>query len=67
MVSAPVTVMLVDTDPVYRAGVRARLEAVGFAVAEAADASDAVRVAHELQPEVCLVDIGGSPPAGRPG
>jgi DNA-binding NarL/FixJ family response regulator len=52
--------MLVDTDPVYRAGVRARLEAVGFTVAEAADASDAVRVARELQPEVCLVDISGS-------
>lgn len=59
MVSAPVTVIVVGPDPVYRARVRGSLEAGGFTVAEASDTAEAVLAARELQPAVCLLDLSG--------
>ena len=56
--TAPARVLLADDHAPTRAGVRAALEAGGFAVcAEAADAQAAVARALSEEPDICLLDI----------
>lgn len=57
MVSAPVTVMLVDADPEYRGWARGPLEAEGFSVVEAATVHDAALAARDLAPSVCVFEL----------
>src|SRR4051794_3553205 len=66
MVAAPSTcddqdrvhVLIVDDHPSFRANARALLEAEGFeVVGEAEDGASALRAAHELLPELVLLDV----------
>ena len=53
-----IRVMLADDQPMVRAGIRVMLEASGMEiVAEAGNGRDAVDLALELRPDVCLMDI----------
>ncbi len=53
-----IQVMLADDQPMVRAGIRVMLEAGGMEiVAEAGNGRDAVDLALELRPDVCLMDI----------
>jgi DNA-binding NarL/FixJ family response regulator len=56
-VSEQVDVVLVDDHHMFRAGVRASLDARVRVVGEAADVDEAVRVVHELAPPVVLLDV----------
>jgi DNA-binding NarL/FixJ family response regulator len=54
----PVTVVIVDDHPSFRASVRTLLELEGFeVVGEAADGESGLEVARELEPELVLLDI----------
>ena len=54
----PVTVVIVDDHPSFRASARTLLELDGFeVVGEAADGASALEVAHELEPELVLLDV----------
>jgi DNA-binding NarL/FixJ family response regulator len=54
----PQTVLIVDDHPSFRASARAILEADGFEViGEAADAASAIEAAHELGPQIVLLDV----------
>jgi DNA-binding NarL/FixJ family response regulator len=54
----PVTVVIVDDHPSFRASARTLLELEGFEiVGEAADGESALEVARELEPELVLLDI----------
>ena len=56
--AAVLTYLIADDSATFRAGIRAELDARGFTlVAEAATADDAVRLAGNLKPDVCLVDF----------
>ncbi|KSW21235.1 response regulator transcription factor [Cellulomonas sp. B6] len=55
--SEQVDVVLVDDHHMFRAGVRASLDARVRVVGEAADVDEAVRVVHELAPPVVLLDV----------
>ena len=55
-----VRVLIVDDHPMFRAGVRQRLAAFTDeidVIAEAADGQEAIDLAHELLPDVVLMDI----------
>jgi DNA-binding NarL/FixJ family response regulator len=52
------TVLIVDDHPSFRVSARMLLEAEGFSiVGEAEDGAEGVRLAHELRPEVVLLDV----------
>jgi DNA-binding NarL/FixJ family response regulator len=52
------TVLIVDDHPSFRASARRMLEADGYeVVGEAADGTSAIAAAHELHPDVVLLDI----------
>jgi DNA-binding NarL/FixJ family response regulator len=54
----PVTVVIVDDHPSFRASARTLLELEGFeVVGEAADGASAVEIAQELEPELVLLDV----------
>jgi DNA-binding NarL/FixJ family response regulator len=54
----PVTVVIVDDHPSFRASARTLLELEGFeVVGEAVDGASAVVIAAELEPELILLDI----------
>ena len=54
----PIRILLADDHPPTRAGVRATLEANDFiVVGEAASAGEAVALAVEQRPDLCLLDI----------
>ncbi len=54
----PHTVLIVDDHPSFRATARAFLEAEGYdVVGEAETGVQALRLAHELEPEVVLLDV----------
>jgi serine/threonine-protein kinase len=54
-----IRVMVVDDHPVWRAGIRADLEASGIVtvVGEAASGSEAIELARETTPDVVLMDL----------
>jgi DNA-binding NarL/FixJ family response regulator len=56
--SMPPTVLIVDDHPSFRSLARAILEAEGFdVIGEAEDASGALDLAEQLDPDVVLLDI----------
>lgn len=55
--SEPVDVVLVDDHHMFRAGVKASLDARVRVVGEAATVDEAVQVVHDLQPPVVLLDV----------
>jgi len=56
-VNEPVDVVLVDDHHMFRAGVKASLDARVRVVGEAANVDEAVQVVHELKPPVVLLDV----------
>lgn len=55
--SEPVDVVLVDDHHMFRAGVKASLDARVRVVGEAATVDEAVQVVHDLRPPVVLLDV----------
>ncbi|SFJ82371.1 two component transcriptional regulator, LuxR family [Cellulomonas sp. KH9] len=55
--SEPVDVVLVDDHHMFRAGVKASLDARVRVVGEAADVDSAVQVVHDVRPPVVLLDV----------
>jgi len=54
----PVTVLIVDDHPSFRATARLLLESEGFeVVGEAADGATGLREARELEPDLVLLDV----------
>jgi DNA-binding NarL/FixJ family response regulator len=58
MCSMPMTVLIVDDHPSFRATARALLEAEGFdVVGEADDGASAIAAAEALHPQLVLLDV----------
>jgi DNA-binding NarL/FixJ family response regulator len=54
----PVTVLIVDDHPSFRATARLLLEVEGYdVVGEAADGETAITAAHQLSPDLVLLDV----------
>jgi DNA-binding NarL/FixJ family response regulator len=54
----PITVVIVDDHPSFRASARTLLELEGFeVVGEAADGASGLEIARKLEPELVLLDI----------
>jgi len=51
------TILLVDQDPHFRAGLRLALEEVGFQVGEAASGREGERTAMRIRPDAILLDL----------
>jgi len=56
-VTADTSILIVDDDPVTRSLVRATLEAADFAVIEAADGEEALRLCDTHRPRLLIVDV----------
>jgi DNA-binding response OmpR family regulator len=50
-------VLIVDDDALIRASMAEVLSSEGYAVTEAADGADALRLASEVEPEIVLLDL----------
>src|SRR4029077_8744564 len=50
-------ILVVDAEPAIRLLCRVNLQADGFAVKEAPDGVEAMRIAHEWQPDLILLDV----------
>jgi DNA-binding NarL/FixJ family response regulator len=57
MNGAPLSVLVADTNEVLRREVRRELERAGFEVIEAADSDEAIDLALEACPTLCLLDV----------
>ena len=56
--SDDIRVIIADDHPMFRQGLRALLEALGIeVVGEAENGPDAVRLAHDVQPDVVVMDL----------
>src|SRR5690348_6552787 len=57
--SSPIRVLIADDHPIFRDGLRRLLEAENWlqVVGEAADGSEAIALAQQLQPDVLLLDL----------
>src|SRR5215471_8412085 len=54
----PLSVLIVDDHPAFRASARRLLEGEGFqVVAEAADGASGIALARELRPDLVLLDV----------
>jgi DNA-binding response OmpR family regulator len=51
------TILLIDSDPHARAGLRKALEAARFSVGEAASAADGERTARRIRPDAILAEL----------
>jgi response regulator NasT len=52
------TVLIADDDPIIRLDLKQMLESLGYkVVAEAGDGQQAVALAREHQPEICILDV----------
>ena len=51
-------ILVIEDDPVARADLKARLEANGYIVAQAADAASALTVVNRERPDLILLDLG---------
>lgn len=51
------TILLVDQDPHFRAGLRVALEEAGFSVGEAANGKEGERTALRIRPDAILMDL----------
>ena len=51
------TILLVDPDPHFRAGLRLALEAAGFTVGEAANGKEGKRTALRIRPDAILMEL----------
>src|SRR5262245_49965630 len=55
----PIRILLADSHPIVRQGMRAVLEQAGMAViGEASDGQETLRIAQEQHPDVAVLDIG---------
>jgi CheY-like chemotaxis protein len=50
-------VLVVDDKPSSRELIRAVLESSGYAVSEAGDGQEAVRIAQQIEPDAILLDL----------
>ena len=57
MNAAPLSVLVADINEVLRREVRRELERAGFEVIEAADSDEAIDLALETRPALCLLDV----------
>lgn len=51
------TILLVDSDPHFRAGLRLALESAGFVVGEAANGKEGERTAMRIRPDAILAEL----------
>jgi hydrogenase maturation protease len=51
------TILIIDDDADLRASMRIMLEASGFSVGEAADATEGIKIAEKIKPDAIIVDL----------
>ncbi len=51
------TILLVEDEPEFRAGIRMRLEANGYEVLEAKDGSEGLEMARQKKPDLMVLDL----------
>ena len=50
-------ILIIDDEPTIRDGCRQTLEKSGYAVREAGEGAEGIGIAHEVKPEVALIDL----------